>query len=431
MGRKLRYLNMKQKVLAIAALGLLVTFFVFVIEQNRLHVISKELRRKYGKESSVRHWMVQKYTACNGSFLGFGHQFAVLRNVTLQPNSSKFYIPCDDKRKLDYSFDYGKEGTHLNTWMNNVEIYSRQQYSNSVQKNEVQSVIHQTVNGVLSDIDLKDKVVVAVQRYESANLYHTMTDWYNVFLVATLLDIPLKNVSVLLSGGYTKGLLEHTWKSLFTTVFYTDSLSHPLKLPTLVWSVLGYESPINHHGLENMPFLNEFVRFFLGQHSITSTKSLNCDKIVIVFIWRRDYVAHKGNPSGLISRKIKNEQELLDYFRKRNPHAEVSGIQLDLLSFKEQLQVISNADVLISMHGAGLTHTLFLPPHAGVIELFTLTWTKYFGLDHFRTMARWKDLQYQAWQNLNPTNKFPGHYTYVPPSSLYQLYAGIISKMCP
>ena len=40
------------------------------------------------------------------------------------------------------------------------------------------------------------------------------------------------------------------------------------------------------------------------------------------------------------------------------------------LSFKEQINVIGNTDVLISVHGNGLSHVLFLPPASKVIEIF-------------------------------------------------------------
>lgn len=41
--------------------------------------------------------------------------------------------------------------------------------------------------------------------------------------------------------------------------------------------------------------------------------------------------------------------------------------------FRHQLQVIQQTDILIGMHGAGLTHLLFLPDWAAVFELYTLT----------------------------------------------------------
>lgn len=40
------------------------------------------------------------------------------------------------------------------------------------------------------------------------------------------------------------------------------------------------------------------------------------------------------------------------------------------ISFQEQIHTIGNTDVLISVHGNGLSHVLYLPGHAGVIEIF-------------------------------------------------------------
>ena len=39
------------------------------------------------------------------------------------------------------------------------------------------------------------------------------------------------------------------------------------------------------------------------------------------------------------------------------------------LPFEEQLEITHNSDVFIGMHGAGLTHFLFLPDWAVAFEL--------------------------------------------------------------
>lgn len=39
------------------------------------------------------------------------------------------------------------------------------------------------------------------------------------------------------------------------------------------------------------------------------------------------------------------------------------------LGFKEQLKITHNSDIFIGMHGAGLTHLLFLPDWAVIFEL--------------------------------------------------------------
>lgn len=42
----------------------------------------------------------------------------------------------------------------------------------------------------------------------------------------------------------------------------------------------------------------------------------------------------------------------------------------DHVPFAEQVRIAAQADVLVGMHGAGLTHTLWTPPWAALVELF-------------------------------------------------------------
>lgn len=52
------------------------------------------------------------------------------------------------------------------------------------------------------------------------------------------------------------------------------------------------------------------------------------------------------------------------------PGVTVDTVEFANLSFKEQIQVIANTDILLGVHGNGLTHILFLPEDAAVIEVF-------------------------------------------------------------
>ena len=394
-------------------------FIVFLsdIEGHITGYISEIHKQFYAVDYiKITDWKRLEYKTCNGNFIGYGHQFAILKNVILTPKSNKFYIACGQKLPK-YHFNYGGEGTHLNRWMGLIESLDRLSAETPV----IQGAKHV----------FKDKLVVAVLRYEYANLYHTLTDWYNIFIVARLLDESIDKVTIILFDENVKGHLDEAWMTLFKNVTVRKNMSQTVLYSKMVWAVLGYESPVNFHATNTLPFVQDFYEFILRRHGIQETKMLNCLSPIITFIWRRDYVAHPGNPTGLVSRKVKNEEELISHIQEFFPKALVQGVQLDKLSFKQQLDVIVDTDILISMHGAGLTHILFLPHHAGVVELFPLYWKKYFGASHFRAMAKWRKLKYSAWQNLNPSNEFDHLYTYIPPVSLESHVSPIYKQICP
>ncbi|XP_045146057.1 EGF domain-specific O-linked N-acetylglucosamine transferase [Echinops telfairi] len=66
------------------------------------------------------------------------------------------------------------------------------------------------------------------------------------------------------------------------------------------------------------------------------------------------------------------------------------------LGFLEQLRITHNTDIFIGMHGAGLTHLLFLPDWAAVFELYNCEDERCY-LD----LARLRGVHYVTWQRRN------------------------------
>lgn len=54
-----------------------------------------------------------------------------------------------------------------------------------------------------------------------------------------------------------------------------------------------------------------------------------------------------------------------------------SFVQLETMSFEEQVSLMHHTDVLISSHGAQLTNVMFLSPGSAVIEIMTAPWYEY------------------------------------------------------
>jgi hypothetical protein len=70
------------------------------------------------------------------------------------------------------------------------------------------------------------------------------------------------------------------------------------------------------------------------------------------------------------NRRIHNEQELYDALVNFHPFIQVRIVDYDKLTFKEQVDVMRTSGVVIAIHGAALTNSMFLPKHAAVIEIF-------------------------------------------------------------
>jgi len=97
-----------------------------------------------------------------------------------------------------------------------------------------------------------------------------------------------------------------------------------------------------------------------------SAHRLDCSAISLLLISRRDYVTHPRNPHAVVRRKIANELQLEAALRMRNPHFRIRSAQLERLSMSQQLRLVASTDIVVAMHGAGLTHALFMPDRSTV-----------------------------------------------------------------
>ncbi|XP_059385298.1 EGF domain-specific O-linked N-acetylglucosamine transferase-like isoform X2 [Carassius carassius] len=93
-------------------------------------------------------------------------------------------------------------------------------------------------------------------------------------------------------------------------------------------------------------------------------------------------------------RRIINQQELINALKT------VLLFEVKLVDYKykempflEQIRVTHNSDIFIGMHGAGLTHLLFLPDWAVIFELYNCQ-----DESCYRDLARLRGVHYMTWQ---------------------------------
>lgn len=78
-----------------------------------------------------------------------------------------------------------------------------------------------------------------------------------------------------------------------------------------------------------------------------------------------------------------------------NPQYEVRRVVYDKnMKFVDQLQSTRNTDVFIGIHGAGLTHLLFLPKWATVLELHNCG-----DPNCYKDLARLRGVHYITWED--------------------------------
>ena len=383
------------------------------------------------------NWKYSSQVFCNGRISAYANNFVLMHKVLLDKN-------------LFQGLEGGKDVLQVLKYDESLEIYQPKKGAlkiskcseklkymflkdydiNMVYSNLFDSIDTRTTIHSVNFDDVRKSFYLLVVRVEYANLYHQMTDFYNAFIIMKYFRKTKDKVNILLLDGHPKGSLDSVWSVLFNSSSRLSQLKPKTFFYELVWNIYGHSSYLLNHFLPDLPFVEEFRNFFLesyGWNSTLNSSKLNCSKIRIMFLWRKDYLAHPRNPSGRISRQISNTREILRETREYFPNFSIRGMQLDKYSMRHQLFHIINTDILIGMHGAGLTHALFLPAHAGLIELLP-----YYNSprgNHFMAIARWRSLIYRIWYNNDPMRDHHDKYTDVPPGDILKLIQEVLSLM--
>ena len=394
-------------------------------KQSRIHY--DYFQRGYSTETGlVGQFMERKVELCDGRFIGYAHLFAELTNVLVDPSWGSGKVGGENLSDVMYQsadneyYDLHKRYFKLPCTKKIKHLFPREdplwEWTEAISVNP---------NLEFRNVPIMENTTIFVKRYEYANMYHTMTDLYNAFLMHVAFRLNPDSTTIVWIDAHPKGGLDPVWNTLFGKVIRAGQVTRPIVFKKLIWSMMGDNSPISdfHIKWNTVPFLEEFRHFFLTRHGISPYRKLNCSNVTVSFIWRRNYIAHPRNPSGKVQRKIKNEDELIHTLKNALPFITVRGAPLDSLSMTEQLQYITETDILIGMHGAGMTHALFLQKHAAVVELHENT-----GMLHFWAFAKWRRLVHASW--LNEAGPDREGYHYIPPKLILGIVKQLISGLC-
>ncbi|GMN51738.1 hypothetical protein TIFTF001_020869 [Ficus carica] len=262
-----------------------------------------------------------------------------------------------------------------------------------------------------------EEPTLLVTRFEYANLFHTVTDWYSAYVASRVTGLPNRPHLVFVDGHCTAPL-EETWRVLFSSLRYAKNFSGPICFRHAVLSPLGYETALfkglteevnclgtsaqelwqnpNDRKTARLSEFGEMIRaafhFPVNRHRIERPGS----GYNVLFVRREDYLAHPRH-GGKIESRLSNEEEVFNTIKSwASNHKDcrinvVNGLFAHM-SMKEQVRAIQDAHVIIGAHGAGLTHIVSAVPKTVVLEIVS----SQFRRPHFELIARWKGLEYHA-----------------------------------
>lgn len=78
----------------------------------------------------------------------------------------------------------------------------------------------------------------------------------------------------------------------------------------------------------------------------------------------------QANPPGAARRSIQNHEMLRTFLEPRiSPEYKFYNLRLEELGFAKQIELFSNAKMIVGQHGAGLANSIWMRPHSIVVEI--------------------------------------------------------------
>ena len=232
-----------------------------------------------------------------------------------------------------------------------------------------------------------------ITRYEYVNLFHTMTDWWNIYDAA-----PQGywegggKVDLVWLDGHAEGNLDSIWGAAFGTHRHVKHLDEGECFEKAIIVSAGYSSPLwfNNRMWRQLPCVETadgFAKHMVKSFGLEDTQRI---KKRVVIIDRKPYQAHPRSKKSM-PRLIKNLHELEGAITASGGDARV--VDFAQLTFGEQLEEIRAADVLVGIHGAGLSHVMFMSNGATMVELGTNSLGMFSGFATWRPSVNYKEIK--------------------------------------
>ncbi|KAL4788765.1 DUF563 domain-containing protein [Aspergillus venezuelensis] len=218
---------------------------------------------------------------------------------------------------------------------------------------------------------------ILIKREGSQNLWHSLLEIFSMTMTLDVLQMTWRpddarpffsgldadNTQVIILDDKDDGPYFQLW-SIFANkpTMRLKDLPNDQNLQNIIVPLAGGSSPFWQGDWEVLPcedssLLRTFTQRVLHTYDLGDHKNLQKDDIIITFINRVE------------SRRLVDQEDYLDLVQSTFPHVKVQSFDFAAIPFHTQLEIIRNTNILVGVHGAGLTHGMFLPPRSVMVEI--------------------------------------------------------------
>ena len=285
-------------------------------------------------------------------------------------------------------------GKHIGGW--NCDLKQKELKSEGQHKSPLQSWFAELENFMVLSDDQKcdiwiERPTFLMKLDATVNMYHHFCDFINLYATLHLnnsfsLDnniviwdsFPYRSNFGVVWKAFTKNPVLNIGQFKGKKVCFRD-LILPL-LPRMIYGIY-YNMPLIP-GCHRSGLFHAFNRHLIHKLNIKAIVPKNPNLVRITLISRKTKY-----------RQILNELDLINALK-----TSIEDISVEIhdfnhwMPFEEQINITANTDVLIGMHGAGLTHVLFQPDWGVLFELYNC------DDEHcYKDLSRLRGLRYMTW----------------------------------
>ncbi|CAF3974552.1 unnamed protein product [Rotaria sordida] len=243
------------------------------------------------------------------------------------------------------------------------------------------------------------KPTIFIKLDSGYNMYHHFCDFINLYITQHMNNTFTKDIQIILwdtSKNDYWSFFSHTWNAFTSNrlIHIKEFEGKRVCFQNVIFSFLArmfygfyYNMPLIP-GCTQTSLFRSFQQYIIHRLRIPQLGPLKSNQIRITLLNRTTQF-----------RQILNANEIIQHLRNismnENNDYLINVVDYNInIPFIEQLNITHNTDIFMGMHGAGLTHLLFLPDWATIFEIHNCE-----DRDCYLDLARLRGVKYFTWEN--------------------------------